>query len=379
MKSTGLYIHIPYCLHKCGYCDFNSHAVDPVEMERFVPALLAEIDHRADASGKDREVATVFIGGGTPTTLPAQALEAILERLRQRFRIRGDAEITLETNPATLAPGLFERLRAAGVNRLSIGVQSFDANELKLLERVHSVEEVHQTVASARAAGFDNLSMDLMFALPGQTAERFRAHLATALQKCPEHLSTYNLTIEKNTAFYKLHREGRLEMPQEEEQLAQYQQTLRTMADAGYEHYEISNFCRPGRECRHNLIYWNNGEYIGLGPGASSYLAGVRSRNCNLPARYIREVHATGQAVEFEETLEPRQAMGETLMLGLRLQKGIGIDAFEERFRTTLRQAYGRTLDGLLEKDLIQLDDNRIALSPKGLFLADSVILEFIA
>jgi len=379
MKSTGLYIHIPYCLHKCGYCDFNSHAVDPVEMERFVPALLAEIDHRADASGKDREVATVFIGGGTPTTLPAQALEAILERLRQRFRIRDDAEITLETNPATLAPGLFERLRAAGVNRLSIGVQSFDANELKLLERVHSVEEVHQTVASARAAGLDNLSMDLMFALPGQTAERFRAHLATALQKRPEHLSTYNLTIEKNTAFYKLHREGRLEMPQEEEQLAQYQQTLRTMADAGYEHYEISNFCRPGRECRHNLIYWNNGEYIGLGPGASSYLAGVRSRNCNLPARYIREVHATGQAVEFEETLEPRQAMGETLMLGLRLQKGIGIDAFEERFRTTLRQAYGRTLDGLLEKDLIQLDDNRIALSPKGLFLADSVILEFIA
>jgi len=379
MKSTGLYIHIPYCLHKCGYCDFNSHAVDPVEMERFVPALLAEIDHRADANGQDREVATVFIGGGTPTTLPAQALEAILERLRQRFRIRGDAEITLETNPATLAPGLFERLRAAGVNRLSIGVQSFDANELKLLERVHSVEEVHQTVASARAAGLDNLSMDLMFALPGQTAERFRAHLATALQKRPEHLSTYNLTIEKNTAFYKLHREGRLEMPQEEEQLAQYQQTLRTMADAGYEHYEISNFCRPGRECRHNLIYWNNGEYIGLGPGASSYLAGVRSRNCNLPARYIREVHATGQAVEFEETLEPRQAMGETLMLGLRLQKGIGIDAFEERFRTTLRQAYGRTLDGLLEKDLIQLDDNRIALSPKGLFLADSVILEFIA
>lgn len=379
MKSTGLYIHIPYCLHKCGYCDFNSHAVDPVEMERFVPALLAEIDHRADASGKDREVATVFIGGGTPTTLPAQALEAILERLRQRFRIRDDAEITLETNPATLAPGLFERLRAAGVNRLSIGVQSFDASELKLLERVHSVEEVHQTVASARAAGLDNLSMDLMFALPGQTAERFRAHLATALQKRPEHLSTYNLTIEKNTAFYKLHREGRLEMPQEEEQLAQYQQTLRTMADAGYEHYEISNFCRPGRECRHNLIYWNNGEYIGLGPGASSYLAGVRSRNCNLPARYIREVHATGQAVEFEETLEPRQAMGETLMLGLRLQKGIGIDAFEDRFRTTLRQAYGRTLDGLLEKDLIQLDDNRIALSPKGLFLADSVILEFIA
>ena len=379
MKSTGLYIHIPYCLHKCGYCDFNSHAVDPVEMERFVPALLAEIDHRADANGQDREVATVFIGGGTPTTLPAQALEAILERLRQRFRIRGDAEITLETNPATLAPGLFERLRAAGANRLSIGVQSFDANELKLLERVHSVEEVHQTVASARAAGLDNLSMDLMFALPGQTAERFRAHLETALQKRPEHLSTYNLTIEKNTAFYKLHREGRLEMPQEEEQLAQYQQTLRTMADAGYEHYEISNFCRPGRECRHNLIYWNNGEYIGLGPGASSYLAGVRSRNCNLPARYIREVHATGQAVEFEETLEPRQAMGETLMLGLRLQKGIGIDAFEERFRTTLRQAYGRTLDGLLEKDLIQLDDNRIALSPKGLFLADSVILEFIA
>ncbi|UCD11602.1 MAG: radical SAM family heme chaperone HemW [Nitrospinaceae bacterium] len=378
MKSIGLYIHIPYCLHKCGYCDFNSHAVDPAEMERFVPALLSEIDHGATRIGEEREVATVFIGGGTPTTLPPQALETLLSHLRQRFRLAGDAEITLETNPATLAPGLFERLREAGVNRLSVGIQSFDAGELKLLERVHSVAEAHETVKAAQAAGFYNLSMDLMFALPGQTARRFRKHLETALALRPEHLSTYNLTIEKNTAFYNMHRRGQLAMAAEEEQLAQYQETLGVMAGAGYEHYEISNFCRPGRECRHNLIYWNNGEHLGLGPGASSYLGGVRSRNCKLPARYIREVNATGRAIEFEETLKPREAMGETLMLGLRLLKGIAIDAFEARFKTSFREVYGKTLDGLLDQNLIQLDDNRIALSPKGLFLADSVILEFI-
>ncbi len=379
MKSIGLYIHIPYCLHKCGYCDFNSHAVDPGEMERFLPALFAEVDFRAAEIGDDTEVATVFIGGGTPTTLPAEALASLLSRLRKRFPLANDAEISIETNPATLAPGLFERLLEAGANRLSIGVQSFDPEELKTLDRVHSVDEAHQTFPAARQAGFSNLSMDLMFALPGQSAGRFKDHLNTALGKRPEHLSTYNLTIEKNTAFYNLHRRGLLTLPPEEEQLAQYKNTIATLTCAGYEHYEISNFCLPGRECRHNLIYWNNGEYLGLGPGASSYMAGVRFRNGNLPSRYIREVAARGHAVEFEETLPPREAMGETLMLGLRLLKGIAIDTFESRFKTTLRTAYGETLDGLLEKNLIQLENGRIALSPRGLFLADSVILEFIA
>ncbi len=379
MKSIGLYIHIPYCLHKCGYCDFNSHAVDPGEMERFLPALFAEIDHRAAEIGGEVQVATVFIGGGTPTTLPAEALASLLGRLRTRFPLASDAEISIETNPATLAPGLFESLLEAGANRLSIGVQSFDAEELKVLDRVHSVDEAHQTFAAARRAGFANLSMDLMFALPGQSAERFKQHLNTALGKRPEHLSAYNLTIEKNTAFHNLHRRGLITLPPEEEQLAQYKSTIATLTSAGYEHYEISNFCLPGRECRHNLIYWNNGEYLGLGPGASSYMADMRFRNGNLPARYIREVAARGHAVEFEETLAPREAMGETLMLGLRLLKGIAIDAFESRFKTTLHKAYGETLDGLLEKNLIQMENGRLALSPRGLFLADSVILEFIA
>ena len=379
MNSLGLYIHIPYCLHKCGYCDFNSHKIDAAEMQSYVPALLREMVHYSDLKADNRQVGTIFLGGGTPTTLPVADLERILTACRSHFDVAPDCEITLEANPATIHQDELQRLRAAGYNRISIGVQSFDEQELQLLERVHSVEEIHHTVERAREAGFDNLSLDLMFALPGQTVQRWQNHLTQALAKDPEHLSTYNLTIEPGTAFHKLWSRGKLTLPEEENQLEHYQTAIRTLKDAGYRHYEISNFCKPGRECRHNLTYWDNGETLGLGAGASFYLDGVRFKNCNLPSRYIREVMAGGTAVEFRETLEPKRAMGETLMLGLRLLRGISIDRFEKRFQTSFHKVYGNIVASLLEKNLITLDRDRIALSRKGLFLADSVILEFIA
>jgi len=378
MNCLGLYIHIPYCLHKCGYCDFNSHNINPEEMGLYVAALLKELDHYAKGPVQDREVATIFLGGGTPTTLSAALLDDILKACRTRFQLSPDCEITLEANPATVSLDLLQAIRNSGYNRISIGVQSFHEDQLKLLERVHSLEEIHLTVATARQAGFDNLSLDLMFALPGQTLEQWRSNLEQALAKHPEHLSTYNLTIEPGTVFHKLHAQGKLTMPPEDFQLELYQETIQTLTAAGYQHYEISNFCKPGRECRHNLIYWNNGETLGLGAGASSYLNGTRFKNCNLPSRYIREVMDKGVAVEFEERLEPGKAMGETLMLGLRLLKGMAIDRFEERFDTSFDKAYGNVADSLLEKSLITMDNNRIALSQKGLYLADSVILEFI-
>lgn len=379
MNCLGLYIHIPYCLHKCGYCDFNSHNINAEEMGVYVTALLKELDHYAKGPARDREIATIFLGGGTPTTLPAELLDAILKACRTRFKLPEDLEITLEANPATVSLDLLQAIKDSGYNRISIGVQSFHEDQLKLLERVHSVEEIHLTVATARQAGFDNLSLDLMFALPGQTLEQWESNLAQALAKHPEHLSTYNLTIEPGTAFHKLQAQGKLTMPPEDFQLELYQQTIRTLTAAGYQHYEISNFCKPGRESRHNLIYWNNGETLGLGAGASSYLNGTRFKNCNLPSRYIREIQDKGAAVEFAEKLEPQKAMGETLMLSLRLLEGMAIDRFEERFQTSFDKVYGNVVDSLLEKDLITVDRNRLALSPKGLFLADSVILEFIA
>ncbi len=251
MEPAGLYLHIPYCLHKCGYCDFNSHVIDTGEMERYVKALIREIENTSPTL-KDREVATIFFGGGTPTTLPAGDQIRILKACRKHFNIRDDAEITTEANPSTVETENLKCLHGAGINRISIGAQSFDPQELQRLDRVHSAEEIPLTVERARQAGFDNLSLDLMFALPGQSLESWNQNLEHALALKPEHLSTYNLTIEPGTAFHTQQSEGHLQMPPEEIQLEFYQHTLDKMKAAGFVHYEISNFARPGYESRHN-------------------------------------------------------------------------------------------------------------------------------
>ncbi|MFQ5672969.1 MAG: radical SAM family heme chaperone HemW [Nitrospinales bacterium] len=379
MSGLGLYIHIPYCLHKCGYCDFNSHPVNSGEMDAYSRAVMRELAHYGGGAAAGREIATIFLGGGTPTTLPVSSLEKILESCRQNFSVRADAEVTLEANPATIPRQDLTRLRTAGYNRISIGAQSFNPRELKFLERVHGVEEIHATVRRARQGGFDNLSLDLMFALPGQSAEDWGYSLDRVLAENPEHISTYNLTLEPGTAFYKRAAQDQWHMPAEDHQLTLYKQSIRTLKAAGYRHYEISNFARPGRESRHNLNYWENGEYLGIGAGASSFLAGRRFKNYAPPSRYIREVQSRGDAVESNEHPGKAQAMGETMMLGLRLLKGVDLKQFENRFQVSFSKTYGPAVAALLQKKLIALKNNRISLSQKGLYLADSVILEFIA
>ena len=376
--NLGLYLHIPYCLHKCGYCDFNSHPENQEESVRYVEALLSELKFYSTTL-KKYSVLTVFMGGGTPTILPHLQLKRILQTVRQNFNLTLDCEITIEANPATIKLETLQEIRSAGYNRISIGVQSFDEKELQLLERVHNEEEIHSTVHRARAANFKNLSMDLMFALPDQTIEKWQSHLKQAIAKNPDHLSTYNLTIEPATAFFKLHEKGKLCLPHEDIQLEMYKITIQALEDAGYTQYEISNFSKPGMESQHNINYWNNGEYLGVGAGASSYLNGERFKNVNLPSIYIREIETKSNAIDTRERLEPLQAMGETLMLGLRLLKGISIDVFENRFQVSFQKVYGKAVESLLNQELITFNQNRIALSRKGLFLADSVILKFMA
>ena len=376
--NVGLYLHIPYCLHKCGYCDFNSHPENQVESVHYVEALLKELKFYSTTL-KSYNVPTVFMGGGTPTILPPSQLKKILDTVRQSFNLTPDCEITIEANPATIKLETLQEIHAAGYNRISIGVQSFDEKELQLLERVHNEEEIHSTVHRARSANFENLSMDLMFALPDQSAEKWQSHLKQATAKNPDHLSTYNLTIEPATAFFKLQEKGKLCLPHEDIQLEMYETTIQVLEDAGYSQYEISNFSKPGMESQHNINYWNNGEHLGVGAGASSYLNGERSKNINLPSIYIREIETKASAIDTRERLEPLQAMGETLMLGLRLLKGVSIDVFENRFQVSFQKVYGKVVESLLNQELITLNENRIALSRKGLFLADSVILKFMA
>ena len=376
--NLGLYLHIPYCLHKCGYCDFNSHPENQIESVQYVEALLKELKFYSTTL-KTYNVPTVFMGGGTPTILPPSQLKKILDTVRQGFNLTSDCEITIEANPATIKLETLQEIHAAGYNRISIGVQSFDEKELQLLERVHNEEEIHSTVHRARSANFENLSMDLMFALPDQSTEKWQSHLKQATAKNPDHLSTYNLTIEPATAFFKLHEKGKLCLPHEDIQLEMYETTIQVLEDAGYSQYEISNFSKPGMESQHNINYWNNGEYLGVGAGASSYLNGERSKNINLPSIYIRKIETKASAVDTCERLEPLQAMGETLMLGLRLLKGVSIDVFENRFQVSFQNVYGKAIESLLNQELITFNQNRIALSRKGLFLADSVILKFMA
>tara|TARA_B100002049_G_scaffold225685_1_gene197934 strand:+ start:406 stop:1548 length:1143 start_codon:yes stop_codon:yes gene_type:complete len=377
-QPLGLYIHIPYCIHKCGYCDFNSHPIKQDEMNHYIDALVAEMKHYAKTYSNTNIIRTIFLGGGTPTTLTVYQLERILKECVSEFTVASDAEITIEANPATIDIEQLKSIRQTGYNRISIGVQSFDKAELKLLDRAHGPEEIHSTVDRARKAGFDNLSLDLMFAVPNQSLSSWESNLNKALEKNPEHLSTYNLTIEQGTAFSKLQSNGKLIMPDDDHQLELYKRTIERLTKKGFHHYEISNFARRGKECKHNITYWENKNTLGLGAGASSYMNGTRFKNINLPAHYIRQVKEKKIAVEHRETLEPRQAMGETIMLGLRLLQGISIHQFEKRFQISFINLFRNIISALKEKELVIIEKDYLRLSQKGLFWADSVILEFI-
>ena len=377
-QPLGLYIHIPYCIHKCGYCDFNSHVIKQDEIDTYVDALIVEMNHYAEKYSPGKIIKTIFLGGGTPTTLTIYQLERILNECEKQFKVAPDAEITIEANPATIDIGQLKSIRQTGYNRISIGVQSFDETELKLLDRAHGPEEIHSTVDRARKAGFNNLSLDLMFAIPNQSLSTWESNLRQALDKNPEHLSTYNLTIEQGTAFSKLQSNGKLTMPDDDHQLELYKRTIGLLTKRGFHHYEISNFARPGKECKHNITYWKNKNTLGLGAGASSYMDGVRFKNVSLPAHYIRKVADKQAAVEHSESLESRQAMSETIMLGLRLLQGISIHQFEKRFQISFKNFFGNITSTLKEKELVTIEDDHLRLSKKGLFLADSVILEFI-
>ncbi|HIA31680.1 MAG TPA: radical SAM family heme chaperone HemW [Nitrospinaceae bacterium] len=377
-QPLGLYIHIPYCIHKCGYCDFNSHPIKQDEMDHYIDALVVEMKHYAKIYTNTNIIKTIFLGGGTPTTLNPFQLERILKECVNEFTIASNAEITIEANPATVGIELMKSIRTMGYNRISIGVQSFDKAELKLLDRAHGPKEIHSTVDCARKAGFDNLSLDLMFAVPNQSLSSWENNLNKALEKNPEHLSTYNLTIEQGTAFSKLQSNGKLIMPDDDHQLELYKKTIERLTKKGFHHYEISNFAHRGKECKHNITYWENKNTLGLGAGASSYMNGTRFKNINLPAHYIRQVKEKKIAVEHSETLELRQAMGETIMLGLRLLQGISIHQFEKRFQISFINLFRNIISALKEKELVIIEKDYLRLSQKGLFWADSVTLEFI-
>lgn len=387
---VSLYLHFPFCERKCRYCDFLSGPACEETREEYVDLLCREIELRAGEITAPSESAaavdSIFIGGGTPSLMtPAQAAR-VMDTIRSRYQVLPDAEISMEVNPGTVDPEKLRGFKAAGIGRLSIGVQSFDDSELRLLGRIHTAAEARETFHAAREAGFDNINLDLMSALPGQNIETWSHTLKEAVSLGPEHISAYSLIIEEGTPFASLLDAGELpDLPSEEEDRQMYHFTKQFLASKGYRRYEISNYAIAGYECRHNCGYWTGHEYLGMGLGASSCLRDERFRNPDKMDDYRKTLMNTCDYNSAEtmrrerQTLTMSDRMEEFMFLGLRMTKGISEKEFERRFGVKMEDIYGGVLHRHLEQKVIRrTPDHRIALTEYGLDVASYVMADYL-
>ncbi len=376
----GLYVHVPFCFHKCHYCDFYSITRQtPGRMREYVDRVLAEADQWVRAApGDPARPRTVFFGGGTPTLLPIEMMRRLIEGLRARFDCADVDEWTIEANPATVTPEYCEMLAQSGVNRLSFGAQSFSRAELKMLERHHDPEDVPRSLAIVRAAGFSRLNLDLIYAIPGQKLEDYAESLESAVAMGTEHLSCYGLTYEPNTPITVKKQLGQLLAVGDEQELEMLWHSRRRLADAGLPPYEISNYAIPGAECRHNLMYWNGGNYVGLGPSAASHLSGVRWKNAGNLDRWESAIDRGELPAVDVERLTGRQRAGELAMLRLRLSDGIDFEQFQRICGLDARVIFADPLDRLGGAGLIERDDRGVRVTDKGLNVADAIAGEFL-
>lgn len=424
MKSISIYIHIPFCVKKCQYCDFLSAPADSRAQEVYLRALKQEIREQA-ARYREYEVQTVFIGGGTPTAVPCENLCEVLKTVFTCYRVNPHAEISMEANPGTVTKEALLSYRKAGINRISIGLQSADDVELKLLGRIHTYRDFQQTYRWAQEAGFTNINLDIMSALPGQSVENYKKTLETVLSLKPQHISAYSLIVEEGTPFYekygqeseKLQATGEKQpdLPSEEEEREMYALTEKLLAAAGYHRYEISNYALPGRECRHNLVYWKRGNYVGFGLGAASMVENVRFENIREMQEYLAEYTgmpdaepvfaevAQGDAQvlpneqEFslrEDThseneqelsirenvhpLSPQEQMEETMFLGLRLTEGVSKAEFHRQFGVSMEQIYGEVIRKNTAKGLLIDEAGYVCLTREGMDLSNYVMAQFL-
>jgi len=376
--KLGLYLHFPFCISKCPYCDFNSYQLEnDNQISSYISALYQEITAYSKKFKKSN-IKTIYLGGGTPTILSGIQICNILEFCKDKFTIDKNAEITIEANPGTLDGKKLKLLIKSGINRLSLGGQSFNDLFLEKLGRIHNTQEIIDSYYLAREAGFNNINIDIMFALPDQTTEDLQDTLKKAVFLKSDHLSLYNLTIKPGTEYYKDYKKGKLNLPTEDEDFDMYSWAINYLEENGFEHYEIANFAHPHKRSKHNQIYWQNQPYLGIGAGAYSFIRGYRYMNYENPARYVKEVMSGKLPVDNGEKISLRKRMIETIILGLRTKDGVGYKKYKTRFGVDLNDTFPQQINKLVTLELLQKDNCKIKLTRKGIFLANTVFREFI-
>ena len=371
-KPTSAYVHIPFCTQICYYCDFSKVFIKNQPVDSYLEHLLEEFQ-----SYDIQKLRTLYIGGGTPTALSAPQLEVLLKGLTKNLDLSALEELTIEANPGDLDADKIAILKNSAVNRVSLGVQTFDDKMLKKIGRSHLEKDIYENIDRLKLAGFDNISIDLIYALPGQTMEQVKENVAKAIGLDIPHMSLYSLILENHTVFMNRMRRGKLPLPKEELEAEMFEYIIAELERSGFEHYEISNFSKPGFESRHNLMYWDNAEYYGIGAGASGYVNGVRYKNHG-PIRHYLNAVEEGNARITEEHLSQKEQMEEEMFLGLRKKSGVSMVRFEEKFGRSFDGLYGEIVRDLVQQGLMQIEGDRVRMTKRGLFLGDTVAERFI-
>ncbi|MFA5524555.1 MAG: radical SAM family heme chaperone HemW [Tissierellales bacterium] len=377
MKDVGIYIHIPFCQSKCYYCDFCSFTKVIDNVEEYVSSIKKEID-LYEKYLNEYNISTIFIGGGTPTVIDGKFIYEIIEHIHKKARANNIKEITIEANPKTIDKKKLNYYKKAGINRISIGLQSMNDLTLKNIGRIHTVEDFITTYNLVRKHGFNNVSLDLMYNLPDQTLEDSIRTLELAIKLEPEHISYYSLNIEEGTPFYNKYINNQLILPDEDTERDMYHNGIDLLEQKGYYHYEISNFAKKGYECKHNMIYWNCEPYIGLGLSAHSYFNNFRYGNTDNMDFYFEKISNKNLAIAEKEFIDNKMEIAEYLILGLRLTQGIKYNSFKEKFNIDIKEVYGGTIEKFINEGLLVEETGNIRLSRLGLDLCNIVFMEIL-
>lgn len=372
-RTLGLYVHFPFCTSKCPYCDFYSRT-DYNEINRYTSALILQMEDYARAASM-HDVDSIFFGGGTPTAIPVKQLLRVIDGIYDNFNVRSDVEFTVEANPATITASELRKLRRAGVNRISIGLQSANDDELKALGRIHTYDDFVQSFKAVRKAGIDNISVDLMYGIPNQTPESFADTLSKVVSLDPEHISIYSLKIEEGTPFDKI--KDTLTLPDEDSECKMYADAVEFLEQNGYEQYEISNFAKAGRQCVHNLRYWNCEEYIGFGPGAHSYFGNRRFAYKRSTEDYVKAMEYPGSVKDIlseNYELQASERIGEYVMLGMRLKEGVDTEFFAATFGLDFERVFGNLLQNYAKNGFMEKNGRRWCFTPKGMFVSNYIL-----